>query len=103
MPDQEGFPSPAEIPTIYANSIKMATSMFDFRFYFGEIIPMQIGTLVAGQQTETTGKIADRICVVIPPETAKTFIQILTKGLTEFETKTRPILSPPTSVPQKQE
>jgi hypothetical protein len=95
MPDEHGFLAPAEIPTIYSNTVRLATSVFDFRLYFGEIIPQQLtDALAAGEQSQLVGRIADRLCVVIPPETAKAMIQALTKSVADFETKARPILNP---------
>jgi len=79
MPDQHQQ-NPAEIPVVYANSIRVGLNFTELKLFFGETVsqteepPKPLGTISQAQQ-----RIVERVCIVLSPD----IMPAIAKGLSE--------------------
>jgi hypothetical protein len=100
MPDERGFPSPAEVPSVYVSNARLMGNHMEFRLYIGETIPETLPA--AGVQfAQVQSRVADRICLVFTPETGSAIAKLLVEGVQKFVAQHGPLRIP--SVPKTSE
>jgi len=87
MPTEQ---NPADIPVIYANSIKLGLSFSDVKLIFADnvsAIPANLGK----QPTELPAQLVDRVCIALSPDIVPAIIAGLTQAVTTYESQFGPL------------
>lgn len=79
--------NPAEVPMVYANSIRLNVSFTDIKLLFGEHVPAPGATRVAGEMVQSGTQSVDRIAVVFSPDLIPVLIEGLTKAVQTYQTQ----------------
>jgi hypothetical protein len=84
----------ADVPTIYANSIRLNLSFSDVKLIFGEHVPVNApGT--AGEMVQTGAQSVDRVAIVLSPDLVPVLIEGLTKAVQTYQAQFGPLRKPP--------
>ena len=73
--------TPDELPTVYANNVGLRTALFDFTMDFGLIVEADEERLV----------IKDVVTLIMSPQHAKAFAEVLTQHVEGYEEKFGPL------------
>jgi hypothetical protein len=94
-------PKPADVPTIYANSLQLGLSFADFKLFFGEALaPPAPSNLQVGQPLMVPAeKQVNHICVILSPDIIPQLIAGLTKGVEVYQAQFGPLRKPPQKQP----
>ena len=81
--DQQNLPQ-VQVPTVYANNIRLAIGFTDIKIFFSEFIPTGpptvVGELVPGQ-----AQVMDRVCITLPPEIIPALADGLMKAIETYQ------------------
>src|SRR5580698_1334704 len=83
------------VPTVYCNHVSPSISFNDIRIYLAEVTPKQLDALISDRATATEPMIEPRLCVVVAPEFAKAFSEVLMKAVTKYESIFGPLRHAP--------
>ena len=90
--------SPAEVPLLYSNAVRLGIGFTDIRLFFGEVVlPPPPPDLQQGQ-TVPVGPGAhqvDRLCVVISPDIVPAVIDGLKRAVQMYESQFGALRKPP--------
>jgi len=90
----------AEVPLLYANSLRLGIAFTDIRLYFGEGIPsappadLKLGETRMASITQQI----DRLCVVMTPDLLPSVIDGLQKALQFYQAQFGALRTPPPQV-----
>jgi len=89
--DEQTLP---QVPTVYANNIRLAISFTDIKIFFGEFIPTGPPT-VAGELVPGQAQVMDRVCITLPPEIIPALADGLAKAMETFQAQFGPLRKVP--------
>ena len=74
-----------DAPAIYANNVSLRTNLWDIRMEFGEVV----------EASEERLLIRDTVTVLMSPQHARIFAELLARHIRDYEAKFGPIPRPP--------
>jgi hypothetical protein len=87
--------NPADVPVIYANSVRLNLSFSDVKLLFGENIPANAPS-AAGEMVQAGGaRSVDRVAIVLSPDIIPVLIDGLTKAVQTYQAQFGPLRKPP--------